>query len=368
VLLHATGNPDKLNERGVMLCYGTGVDPSINITDEKDMAISTFGPVEIPAPKEPTAIPVPKERAEATSQQGQTGKAALKVPAGIDFRREVEYRPGGTGNEWRLDYARPAHPAGLLPGIVMVHGGGWKGAGAKSAYHPTCIDWAQRGYFVMAIDYRTASSTVPTFPAAIEDCKCAVRWLRAHAAELGVDSNRIGAYGSSAGGHLALMLGILSKQKFGDEYEGDGPCQDQSSDVSAVASDAGIVSLDQTLPSNSGLKKAFNDFLGGTPPDKDKVDAASPLSYVARGAKLPPFLLLYGTADSSVPIALTDRFVEALRANKHPDVTYLRYDGVGHSPWWLQWNKNHIPAVEGSREQIESFFDRTLKTLGHQSK
>jgi fermentation-respiration switch protein FrsA (DUF1100 family) len=73
------------------------------------------------------------------------------------------------------------------------------------------------------------------------------------------------------------------------------------------------------------------------------------------------FLLLYGTADKQVPIALTDRFVEALRANKHPHLTYLRFDGVDHSPWWQQWEKYHVPAVKDSRAQIERFFDRTLK-------
>jgi acetyl esterase/lipase len=363
VLLHVTGRPDNLLKRAAVLCYGAGVDPLMNITDDKDMAIPAFGPVEIPAPRKRIGTPAPEERTNGTSQKGRAGSEALKVPAGIVHRRDVEYRPGGTGSEWRLDYAKPARPAGLLPAIVMVHGGGWKGSNGKANYGPICIDWARRGYFVMAINYRISSSSVHTFPAAIEDCKCAVRWLRAHARTLGVDANRIGVYGSSAGGHLALMLGILSKQKFSDHYEGDGPWQDQSSEVCAVVSDAGVINLDQTLPGNSVLKRAFNDFLGGTPPDKAKVHDASPASYASRASRFPPFLMLYGTADRQVPIGLTDSFVNALRANKHPDLTYLRYAGVDHSPWWLQWEKNRVPAVKGSRGQIEGFFDRTLANV-----
>jgi acetyl esterase/lipase len=357
VLLHVTGYPEGLYKREAVLCYGAGVDPLMNLVDDKDMAVPAFGPIDVPAPKE--------ERSNGTSPPGQASKEPLQVPEGILFRRDVPYRPGGPGNPWRLDYAKPADPAGPLPAIVMVHGGGWKGAGGKANYNPICIRWAQRGYFVMAIEYRTSSGTVSTFPAAIEDCKCAVRWLRAHASSLGVDPDRIGVYGSSAGGHLALMLGILSKEKFGDNYEGDGPWQEQSSDVCAVVSDAGVINLDETLPGNSTLKRAFQDFLGGngSPPDTAKVHDASPASYASRAATLPPFLMLYGTADNQVPIALTDRFVNDLRASYHPDLTYLRYEGVDHSPWWQQWEKYHVPAVKDSGAQIETFFDRTLKNI-----
>ncbi|HEX4132309.1 MAG TPA: sialate O-acetylesterase, partial [Pirellulales bacterium] len=90
VLLHVTGYPEKLHERGVVLCYGAGLDPSINITDERDMAIPTFGPVEIPAPKEVAVAPNAPHDAEVE----------------ITIRKNVEYRPGGVGIEWRLDYAK----------------------------------------------------------------------------------------------------------------------------------------------------------------------------------------------------------------------------------------------------------------------
>ena len=258
VQLHVSGYPSGLHKRGPVLCYGAGLDPSINIVDDKDMAIAAFGPVAIPAPKEEPTI--------APSQPGQSAKAPVQVPEDLVFRRNVEYCPGGTGIQWRLDYFKPADAAGPLPAIVMVHGGGWKGAGGKTNYNPICIRWAQRGYFVMAIEYRTSSSTVSTFPEAIEDCKCAVRWLRSQASTLGVDASRIGVYGSSAGGHLAMMLGILSKEKFGDHYEGDGPWQDQSSDVSAVVSDAGVVNLDQSIPGNSGLDAPSMIFWAGLLP------------------------------------------------------------------------------------------------------
>jgi acetyl esterase/lipase len=289
----------------------------------------------------------------------QGGLGGITVPPGIEFKAGVQYRLGGAASDWTLDYAAPTSPTALLPAIVMIHGGGWI-EGDKSSFDEHCIAWAQRGYFMATINYRLASDKRSAFPEAIHDCKCAVRWLRANAKVLKVDPERIGVYGNSAGGHLAMMLGILSKT-MGDTYEGDGPYQDQSSDVCSVVSDSGVVNLDQSLPGNAGLKTDFDQLLGGTPPPHDRVLAASPASYVSRAAKLPPFLMLYGTADGQVPIKLTDDFIAGLRKNGHRDLTYIIYPGVDHCPWSLQWEQQHVPAAKDSRKTIEDFFDRTIK-------
>ncbi len=128
-----------------------------------------------------------------------------------------------------------------------------------------------------------------------------------------------------------------------------------------MVSDSGVVNLDQSLPGNSTLARAFNLFLGGPPPDPAKVHNASPVSYTDRAAKLPPFLLLYGTADHQVPIALVDRFADELRANNHPDLTYIKCTGLEHCPWWNEWQKNHKPAAQETDAQIARFFERILK-------
>lgn len=265
---------------------------------------------------------------------------------------DVEYRTGNTA--WRLDYAAPANPAAPLPALVLIHGGSWFMLD-KSDLDSLIQDWAQLGFFAMTINYRLASSTDKAFPEALEDCKCSVRWLRAHAAELHVDKNRIGVYGFSAGGHLGMLMAMLSK-KAGYNNEGDGPWQEESSDIDAVASDAGVVSLDASLPGNSPLALRFAWFLGGsneTPPP-NLVVASSPASYVGRAPSLPPFLLLHGTLDDQVPVGLTDDFVAALRERGMPDLTYLRYEGVGHCPFLYG-------QAPGSRAAVENFLLRTVK-------
>jgi hypothetical protein len=95
VLVHVSGFPEGLYKRGAVLCYGGGVDPLMNLVDDKDMAVPAFGPIDIPTPKE--------ERKDGASQQGQAAKEPLQVPPDLVFRRDVAYRPGVPGNPWRLD-------------------------------------------------------------------------------------------------------------------------------------------------------------------------------------------------------------------------------------------------------------------------
>ena len=116
------------------------------------------------------------------------------------------------------------------PGIVVIHGGGWL-EGDKSSFTsrthgvPGNIeDFAALGFVAVAINYRLSGEA--PYPAALEDCKCAVRWLRAHAGEYRLDPDRIGAYGNSAGGHLALLLGMTGREA---GLEGDGPFRERSS-------------------------------------------------------------------------------------------------------------------------------------------
>lgn len=126
------------------------------------------------------------------------------------------------------------------PGTVVIHGGGWL-EGDKSSFVFTnrsspadIVDFARLGIVAVSINYRMSREA--PFPAAVKDCKAAVRWLQAHAKEMHLDPNQIGAYGNSAGGHLALMLAMAGKEA---GLEGDGPHQDKPSLVLAAFSDRG---------------------------------------------------------------------------------------------------------------------------------
>jgi acetyl esterase/lipase len=273
--------------------------------------------------------------------------AELNVPQGIGFA-SVNYRDGGPPNSWTLDYANPKSLDGpLRPAIVMIHGGGWI-EGDKSSFDHYCIEYAQQGYFCATINYRLSS--IAPFPAAVEDCKCAVRWLRAHAAEFHVDPNRIGAYGNSAGGQLALMLAMAGKDA---GLEDDGPYADQSNAVQCAVSDSGVVNLDYTIPNNAGLKGVIDMFLAGPAASlHDRMRKASPPSYI--NAKAPPLLLLYGCDDTQVTIGPVDDFVVKLQQAGVTDLSYIRLAKVGHCPFSLV-------GVPYTRAIIDEFFARTLK-------
>src|SRR5262249_24172530 len=147
---------------------------------------------------------------------------------------DVRYREGAS-KQWRLDLAFKKNQRGKpRPAIVVIHGGDWV-QGDKSSFAsrkygvPGNIeDFARLGFVAATINYRLPAEA--PFPAALEDCKAAVRWLRAHAREYNLDPMHIGAYGNSAGGHLALLLGMVGKDA---KLERDGPHQGESSGVQA---------------------------------------------------------------------------------------------------------------------------------------
>jgi acetyl esterase/lipase len=158
----------------------------------------------------------------------QPARGAGEAPPDVQFTRDLVYGHGGE-EELKLDLARPANPnAKRLPCVVFIHGGAWS-AGQRGAHDEDIRRMAGLGYVAATVDYRLA----PThrFPAQVQDVKCAVRYLRAHAEQYGLDPDRIAAWGVSAGAHLALMLGVTQKS---DGLEGDGGWPEQSSAVQAV--------------------------------------------------------------------------------------------------------------------------------------
>lgn len=231
--------------------------------------------------------------------------ARADEPLAVEVKTDVEY--GKVGDEaLLLDLVSPPKGEKPRPGIILIHGGGWAG-GRKEDFTPFAKDFAASGYVAVSVNYRLAPKHV--CPAQIEDCKCAVRWMRAHADELGLDPDRIGAIGGSAGGHLALMLGVMDP---GDGLEGEGGWPDQSSKVQAVVNFVGPSDLMGTLPPVSqGILK---NFLGGTREEKKALAIqASPVTYVNAGDA--PSLTFMGTKDPLVPheqgVTLANKLTEA---------------------------------------------------------
>jgi len=250
-----------------------------------------------------------------------------------------------------LDLALPneTHP-GPWPLIVVIHGGGWiegdKSSFASDTYKVpgNIVDFARIGFAAATINYRLSKEAA--YPAALDDCRAAVRWLREHAAEYQLDPKRIGAYGNSAGGHLALLLALL------EDPVDRGTGVEQSSRVQAAASDSGPIDLVADYRRGT-LRTVIGGFMGGAPEGNRQAlfEQASPSHYVS--AKGPPLLLIYGEADPQVGVETADRFVAALSEAGRRDVTYLRVAAVDHCPHSLQ----RVPYVA---DAVTQFFLRTL--------
>jgi acetyl esterase/lipase len=271
----------------------------------------------------------------------------------IAVLHDIPYRDGAS-KACRLDLAMRKDLRGKpRPGIVVIHGGGWL-EGDKSSFvfrqrtaPANIVDFAKLGFVAVTINYRLSGEA--PFPAALEDCQCAVRWLRAHAGEYNLDRDHIGAYGNSAGGHLAMLLAMVG----GDAgLEGDGPYRGQSSRVQAAASDSGPIDLIHQYR-DSQIREVVKRFLGG-PPEGERLPLyrkASPLHQIK--PTTPPLLLFYGVSDLQVPIVTADEFVLALGKAGAADVTYHRLAYVDHCP-------HSLVAIPELQKVVDQFFLRTL--------
>jgi acetyl esterase/lipase len=217
-------------------------------------------------------------------------------------RYNLIYNQAGA-TELKLDLVRPAEGEGPLPAVVVIHGGAWR-MGQKSLMRGMLMQLARRGYVAIAPQYRFCPQE--TFPAQVHDVKAAVRWLKVHAVEYSVDAAHIGAIGFSAGGHLALMLGVTGP---GDGLEGNAPPGSPDTKIQAVVNYFGPTDL--TATDFPAITRSWNrDFLGGTPDEKPETAAqASPITFLTRDD--PPVLSFQGTSDQFVPASQAVKLAEA---------------------------------------------------------
>ncbi|MBN2307792.1 MAG: alpha/beta hydrolase [Candidatus Hydrogenedentes bacterium] len=262
-----------------------------------------------------------------------------EAPDTVREIKDIEYGNVG-GRALLLDLYLPLDTHGPVPGLIFIHGGGWKKGDRKDYLYYTA-KYAEQGYAAATISYRFSGEA--PFPAAVEDAKCAVRWMRANAAEYGIDPDAIAVLGGSAGGHLAMMVGYSSDVP---ELEGDGGHAGVSSRVQAVVNLYGPSDLTAEIAKDSGEVRSF---LGvGYAEAPELYAKASPLTYLSKDD--PPTLILHGTIDELVPVEQSDVLAQKLEALGVP-VVYDRLEGWPHT----------MDRAEAVNERCRFFMDRFFK-------
>ncbi|MDV8147638.1 alpha/beta hydrolase [Arthrobacter sp. B10-11] len=279
----------------------------------------------------------------------------FSIPGGSPLLLDL-YLPGGGSTQVPV------------PAVVHFHGGGWR-TGERSSLGPVTDGFsltpferlAAAGFAVVSADYRLSSEAV--FPAQLLDARAAVSWLRSHAADYNVDPERIYAWGDSAGGHLACLVGLGADGSGGYDVDGSGDGGDGgqagAARVAAVAAwyaPTDLVRMGaQALPDavatadDPGSREAL--LIGARPADApEKAAAASPLSYV--GGHAPPFFLAHGTADRFVPPAQATTLAAALEASG-ADVELHLIEGADHM--WLLPDESPAAAQKVLDATIDFF-------------
>jgi acetyl esterase/lipase len=247
---------------------------------------------------------------------------------------DLAYIPNGTDRQ-KLDLYLPEPSDSPSPLIVWIHGGGWQ-AGNKD----NCLSkrFVPKGYAAASVGYRLSQQA--TYPAQIQDCKAAIRWLRAHAAEYHLDPKRVGVWGLSAGGHLVALLGTTGNTRDFDVGEN----LDQSSAVQCVVDWFGptdfLYHTDPKIEQLLGVPVAGHE---------DVAKHASPLYFVTKESA--PFLIMHGDKDPLVPIEESKAFNDALK-KEGVESTLIVLPGAGH--YGPDFGKPEITKIVGD------FFDTHL--------
>lgn len=276
--------------------------------------------------------------------------ASPAIPDAAKVERDVVYGRAGRV-ELKLDLYYPHGKAtGPLPVAVYIHGGGWtKGDKAGGAGMLALGEVLRCGYLVASINYRLAPEF--KFPAQIEDAKCAIRYLRAHAKELNLDPERIGVWGSSAGGHLAALVGTADASA---GFDTSGGWTNHSSRVRAVVNIFGPADLSPR--GELGNLRVGQTVFGAQSSDDPVLKQASPVTHVS--ADDPPFLLLHGNRDRLVPLSQSQMLLAQLRAAGVPaSLVVVTNAGHGFAPVGGTPN----PDRQELARMIADFFDQHLR-------
>ncbi|ETW95120.1 MAG: hypothetical protein ETSY1_31935 [Candidatus Entotheonella factor] len=228
----------------------------------------------------------------------------------MQVEQNVVFGMGG-GRDLSCDIYRPATPNGA--GMLLLHAGSWR-RGDKTSMAGQAGMLTAEGYTCVASEYRLVPES--PWPAQLHDVKAALRWFRAHAASLQVETDQIGVLGNSAGGHLGLMLagtpGVAA-------FAGEGGHGEMAEHIAALVAfyPATLLYVDEPCPGGIPADGLFTE-----PPTEAEVRAACPMTYAC--PEFPPTFMLHGTADEMVPWMASLRMYEALMAQGAPVELHLQ--------------------------------------------
>ena len=283
------------------------------------------------------AAPVKADVAEKVVTADSFPKLKAAFPGGVTGHPDIVYSTIGGFRPLTLDVYTPAKSGSARPLVIYIHGGGWMGGTSRNSaayanFPAVMADLASRGYVVASVNYRLGGEA--KFPAATEDVDAAIRWLRAHAADYGIDKTRVAIWGGSAGGQLAALAAT-------DCSPSDGKAE--SDCVQAAAIWYGVFDI-PALPN------------GGPPYFAGNGPKASAVTFL--DVKDPPFLLIHGTEDKTVPVAQSREMLAKLKA---AGVTseFIEFPGIDHS--WIgktpaETTATHLKALQATFD----FFDATV--------
>jgi acetyl esterase/lipase len=275
------------------------------------------------------------------------------LPQGFKADYNVAYVDGGDEAQV-LDIYYPEEGGEPRPLLVWIHGGGWR-AGSKDG-----VPWIyqlQRGYVVASVEYRFSQKAI--FPAQIDDCLAAIRYLRKNAAQYGIDRKKIGVGGSSAGGHLSALVGTSGGQGVFKPVGGHADVYDGVQAVCDIFGPTDFWTVIEQAEKDPNVKNIFkwnagdpySELIGGgLGKDRERCDAVSPVHYASK--KSPPFLILHGDHDTLVPYAQSVELEEKLKT-VGVEVLLQKIEGAGHGGAVF----NHAEI----RKLTDRFFDRHLK-------
>lgn len=280
------------------------------------------------------------------AQLSEAGKWTAQVYTEYGFiEPNIVYAKAGE-LELKLDVYRPKvkNPK-PLPTLMFIHGGGWR-AGTKESYSLRVLPWLEKDWNVVNVEYRVTS--MGRAPAAVEDCRCALRWVIENAEKYSFDKEKIVVSGQSAGGHLALMTGMAAK-----ETAFDTNCKGVETKVAAIVNWFGVTDVSDLLQGKNKTEFASNwigaDRFGQT----DLIKLVSPITYIR--ADLPPIITIHGDADPLVPYSHAVRLHEGLDKAKVPNQLFTVKKG-DHGDFSV---KDSIEAYKA----IFKFLKKTTKTM-----
>lgn len=247
--------------------------------------------------------------------------------------------------ESKLDVYMPPDATAPTPVVVVIHGGGWV-EGSKEERVLEMMPYLQMGFAAVNVEYRLGRISLA--PAAVEDCRCALHWVFANAKKYNFDPTRVVLQGGSAGGHLALMTGMLTPAagfdrecRSNEDYWSAAPGTNKDPHVAAIVNWFGIADvLDEIHGPNA---KGYAVVWLGDQPNADEIaKRVSPVNYVS--SDLPPIITIHGTKDALVPYEQSVRLHKALDAAKVPNQLFT-VPGANHGGFTYEQNQKSWAAI-----------------------